>query len=104
RDAAEAGGDLLDVLAAFVVVVGQKNCVTIPQMAVVVLLPLPGALWVRRRDQAERDERLDVLLPLGDVDRDRWIGRDELGEAVEHTPHAVEIPYPLVVDLDLAGA
>src|SRR5439155_26333961 len=49
------------------------------------------------RNQAERGERVRILLALADVDGQRRVGGEERGQAVEDAADVGELPYPSAV-------
>jgi hypothetical protein len=60
---------------------------TAPEHVAVLRTPFLRTARIRRRDAAEGDERLDVLLALGDVHDMLGVGREHLGESVQHEAH-----------------
>lgn len=57
-------------------------------------MPLLGALGRRGRTEPEGGETVRVFLALADVDRLRGWRGEQLGQAVEHAPHALHVPDP----------
>ena len=93
-------GDSQRVRCAGDIAVGNDDHIGAGEILIVLAAPFAGALWVRRCHQAEPCGCVHILFALDHEHRMVAGNRfEQLGEAIEHHAHAIEIPYPAAVTI-----
>jgi hypothetical protein len=79
------------VITADVIVVGQDDDVSPLEEPIQAPRPLACTPRVARRYEVEIGEPVDVLLALGDKDRDFWWRGEQLGQPVRQPRNAIQV-------------
>src|SRR5690606_13953746 len=90
-------GDVSRMLAPRLIRVGDDDDVASAQCgprAFLDVVPLPGALWIARRDEVVARQSLDVLLALDDEDELIDGGLEQLRKSVDDAANVANAPQP----------
>ncbi len=84
-----------------IVVVGQADDLAAVKVFAVFILPLAGALRVRRRGYISLPEGIDALLALDNEDEPTCILLEGFREAVRHQPRSFQTVFPAALAIGL---